>query len=421
MIADLAASLRAEARAADERRALVIAGGRSAGYEAAETALEATDIAREDTTLVGDQAALRCEQIAPVHAGRLLGTTRDAVVVDAHDTCPPNVLGRTVGAVDGGGLYVIVAPPLDEWPERRDGFDASLAVPPFEEADVTGRFRERLVETLRAHRGVAVYDADAGEVRDNGLTDPPPRRPRTPPTPPADSPFPNAAFEACLTEDQAEAVTALAALRDPDTAVVVESDRGRGKSAAAGIAAACLAADGRDVAVTAPQYRSAREVFARAESLLASLGRLDDVAGDPPKRLDAGAGVVRYLPVADAADADPDVLLVDEAAALPVRQLESFLDAHPASIVYCWREDCEPCDAVRRHLEDLRERGAIPDGIGLGAIYGPDNARVLSEEYDIGGSPTTLFCSGTRIESRCVGNPGPNGLQREIDLLAEGL
>jgi len=327
MIADLAGTLREEARAADERRALVVAGDRQACYDAAEAALAAADVAREDATLVGQESALTCERIAPVHAGRLLGTTRTAVVVDAHDTCPPNVLGRTVGAVDGGGLFVILAPPLDEWPDRRDEFDESLAVPPFDVEGVTGRFRERLVETLRAHRGVAIYDADAEAVRDDGLTDPPPRRPRTPPTPPAGSPFPAAAFEACLTEDQAEAVAAFEALRDPDSAVVVESDRGRGKSAAAGIAAACLAAEGRDVAVTAPEYRSAREVFARAGAVLTDLDALDSVAGDPPKRLDAGAGSVRYLPVADAVDAEPDVLLVDEAAALPVRRLESFLDA----------------------------------------------------------------------------------------------
>ncbi|MFB6119679.1 MAG: tRNA(Met) cytidine acetyltransferase TmcA [Halobacteriaceae archaeon] len=326
MIADLAGALRAEARAADERRALVITGDSDACYDAAETALAAADVPRTETTLVGEASALACERIAPVHAGRLLGTTRAVVVVDAHDTCPPNVLGRTVGAVDGGGLFVLLTPPLEEWPARRDGFDESLAVPPFDVGDVTGRFRERLVETLRAHRGVAIYDADSEAVRDDGLTDPPPRRPRTPPTPPAGSPFPAAAFEACLTDDQAEAVAAFEALRDPDSAVVVESDRGRGKSAAAGLAAACLAAEGRDVAVTAPGYRSAREVFVRAEALLSDLGSLDAVSGDPPKRLDAGGGAVRFLPVAEAVDADPDVLLVDEAAALPVRRLESFLD-----------------------------------------------------------------------------------------------
>jgi len=142
---------------------------------------------------------------------------------------------------------------------------------------------------------------------------------------------------------------------------------------------------------------------------------------DTCETIDAGTSVHVALSLDRSESVESDGHVPSGFVSIAGEEIESFLDAHPASIVYCWREDCEPCDAVRRHLEDLRERGAIPDGIGLGAIYGPDNARVLSEEYDIGGSPTTLFCSGTRIESRCVGNPGPNGLQREIDLLAEGL
>ncbi|WP_226012659.1 tRNA(Met) cytidine acetyltransferase TmcA [Halomicrobium salinisoli] len=351
---ELAADLRAEARFADERRVLVLAGAPDATRSAAADALDAAEIARSETTSVGPEPFLAgCEHLEPVHASDLLGRTREAVVLDCRDDFRPNALGRCVGAVDGGGLLVLLTPPLDEWPgrrrpeggaaerasgehgdpraDRRDAFDASLAVPPFEVSDVTGNFRRRLVETIRAHPGIAIVDVDGDEatVEKEGLTDPAPRLPATPPAVPADTAFPAAAYEACLTDDQVDAVAAFESLLDGG-AVVVEADRGRGKSSAAGLAAASLALAGRDVLVTAPQYRSAREVFARAEELLTGLDALEGLDHpDAPQHLRTSEGRVRYADAtsSDILDDDPDVVIVDEAAALPVRVLERFLDA----------------------------------------------------------------------------------------------
>ncbi|MCU4799633.1 GNAT family N-acetyltransferase [Halobacteria archaeon HArc-gm2] len=333
---DLARAVRDEARRTDERRVLVLAGSPDATREAARRALSAADVPIEETTVVGTEGFLACEHLEPVHAGTLLGRTRTAVVLDAHDSFRPNALGASVGAVDGGGLLILLTPPLDRWPDRRDDFDDSLAVPPFHVDDVTGNFRRRVVETLRAHPGVAVVDADEDRVETDGLTDPAPRLSRGPSAPPADHEFPATAYEACLTEDQTDAVRAFERFRDdgePTTheqALVVEADRGRGKSSAAGLAAASLALDGEDVLVTAPQYKSASEVFARAVDLLDELDALEAVDHeDAPQHLQTPAGRVRFeLPdEATALPADPDVVIVDEAAALPVRVLEQFLDA----------------------------------------------------------------------------------------------
>lgn len=326
-IAGVAASLVAEARSANERRLLVLAGARDAGYDAARRAVEGIDVARADTTVVSRRDLLACERVSPKHAGELLGTTRQAVVLDAHDELRPNTLGRVVGAVDGGGLLVLLTPPLDGWPDARDGFDETLAVPPFELADVTGTFRRRLVELLHAHEGIAIADVEAGTVEKSGLTDPLPRLRQPASEPPAEHAFPDAAYDACLTADQMAVLSDLEALREPGSAVVVEADRGRGKSSAAGLAAACLAATGEDVLVTAPEYRSAREVFVRAAALLETLGELGDHAA---KRIESTAGgVVRFeRPAAATEEAESaDVLLVDEAAALSVSVLSGFLAA----------------------------------------------------------------------------------------------
>jgi len=342
-VAAVAAALRSEALATDERRLLVLAGDRDRCYDAANEALDAANVDRAATTLLGPENRLDCERVDQKRAVELLGTTREAVVVDAHDALRPNAVGRIVGAVDGGGLLMLLAPPLDAWPERRDGFDAGLAVPPFDVEAVTGAFRRRFVETLRAHRGVAIVDVDAGVVEDDGLTDPAPVLDAGGDeslSAVVDTAFPDAAYDACLTTDQVDAVRALEALAgdgetDERRAVVIEADRGRGKSSAAGLAAGSLIAAGADVLVTAPEFRSAREIFARADDLLAGL---DDDRDTPdadcentvPGRIDhSSGGSLAYAAPVDAADqaAETDVLLVDEAAALPVRVLESLLAA----------------------------------------------------------------------------------------------
>jgi tRNA(Met) cytidine acetyltransferase len=83
--------------------------------------------------------------------------------------------------------------------------------------------------------------------------------------------------------------------------------------------------------VTAPEYRSAGEVFERAVALLEDLEAAGEttVVGDPPRAVQTGGGRIRFTKPVEARDlpGDPDVLLVDEAAALPVRLLEDLLAA----------------------------------------------------------------------------------------------
>ena len=355
-LSSLAADLRAEAERANERRALVLAGDADATRRAAVDAIEAADLPIPECTAISAADDWPFEHVGPRESRELLGRTQQAIVLDGHDECSPNAIGRTVGAVDGGGLYVLLAPDLDTWADRHDAFDETLAVPPLGIDDVSGQFRRRLVATLREHPGIAVchvneeYDGPANgavEVRDDGLTDPFPARPRETPEPPDGAVFSDGIYRACRTTDQAEAVHELEALRDTESdpavvveeddgtlpAVVVEADRGRGKSSAAGLAAGALAAEGRDVLVTAPARRGADEIFARARE---RLDAADSLAADSDDRVDADSGgCVRFARPPEAADLpdDPEAVIVDEAAALPVALLERFLDGPP--IAFC--------------------------------------------------------------------------------------
>jgi tRNA(Met) cytidine acetyltransferase len=349
-IAGTVAALRAEADRANERRLLTLAGDRDRGLHAAREAVAAFDGDPDVTVLTTREGVQWGERLDPVHATRLLGATRDVVVLDAHDGFSANAIGRVVGAVDGGGLLVLVTPPLDDWPARRDAADDRLAVPPFTVADVTGHFRRRLVETLRTHPGVAIVDVDSGVLERDGRTGDggacPTRRADDEGTAgegtagegtageASGRSFPEAAYAACRTADQRVALAGLERLRERGV-VVVEADRGRGKSAAAGLAAGSLAAEGTDVLVTAPGYRNAAEVFERASSLLATLGRLDGVDEAAHEVRATGGGRVRFREPSAAVELpeEPDVVIVDEAAALPVRRLTALLAAPAAAFV----------------------------------------------------------------------------------------
>ncbi|VTT86399.1 Predicted P-loop ATPase fused to an acetyltransferase COG1444 [Halorubrum sp. DM2] len=349
MIAGVTRELRAEAERANERRVLALAGDRDRAIDVAYDAVEAVEIDDEDVSIVSTREGFRFEEHRPRSADELLGRTREAVILDCHERFVPNALGRAVGAVDGGGLLILLTPALDDWPGIRDRFDDSLGVPPYGVDDVTGRFRERLVSTLRTHPGVAIValgdDADGDVLERDGLTGAgaaaeaeADRGSVDRPSAPPDAVFPAAAYAACLTGDQSRALRAFEALASPGSAVVVESDRGRGKSSAAGLAAGALALGGGDVLVTAPGFRNAAEVFARARGLIGGEteghgGEVGD-GDDRDLRTPAG-GRVRFLPPAAAAAeaAAADAVIVDEAAALPVRLLEGFLDA-PA-VAFC--------------------------------------------------------------------------------------
>lgn len=324
MLPSLVEDLVSEARRVDERRVLVLTGDRSRCYDAAATVVDAADVGTEDRILVGNRDFLEGPRVGPRNADTLLGTTQRLVVLDWHDTCRPNALGQVVGTIDGGGLLVILAPSLEGWRTTTDEFHESLAVPPAAPDAVGHRYHDRVIDRLDAHRGVAIVDVDSESCHQDGLTDPAPRRPQPPPSHPTDPAFPNAAYEACLTRDQVETLSALESLRSGPVSVVIEADRGRGKSSVAGLAAASLAVEGESVLVTAPDADGTGPLFDRAKTLATTLGVLGE--SDPTDLHTTTGGRVRYAPPAEVTDVDEvDVLIVDEAAGIPVARLRSYL------------------------------------------------------------------------------------------------
>ncbi|WP_240761577.1 tRNA(Met) cytidine acetyltransferase TmcA [Nitrosococcus wardiae] len=313
----MTASLVTAAKASGHRRALVLSGDWAWCLQAAQASLANTSL--ESVLWISAQAAENAWRMEAAKAHRSLGQEVDAIVFDAYSGFDLDAFGIITGAIRGGGLLLLLTPPLAAWPSFNDPEHARIVTAPYQVTEVTGRFLERLVGILRKAEGVIVIEqgkvfpsiplvaSGTRETNDQNLSDRP-----------ADS--------ACRTEDQRRAVEAIVKVvtgqrRRP---VVLTSDRGRGKSAALGIAAARLLQRGlKHIIVTGPRLDAVEPVFRHAQRLL-------------PQAIASRAAL--HLPEAVMAFAPPDdlirtsrpadLLLVDEAATIPTPLLERLLQRY---------------------------------------------------------------------------------------------
>ena len=306
----LAARLRQQARASRQRRALLLAGEAAWGRALADELCRRLALA--PASWVSAHSPAGAEALQGRQALALLGQEREAVIFDAHSGFDPDVFGAVSGAVMGGGLLILLTPPLAQWPQRADPAAERIAVAPLSYADVSGRFLRRLAGLVAQAAGVTVVEQG-----------------RAAPTPPADEPAPAQAVfdrDGFRSADQQAAVAAVEHVvrghrRRP---VVLVADRGRGKSAALGIAAARLLRGGlRRIVVTAPRLDAVTPLFEQAARQL------------PGARLRRGhlrwneAGI-EFLPPDELLlrPANAELLLVDEAAAIPAPLLTHLLQQH---------------------------------------------------------------------------------------------
>lgn len=247
-----------------------------------ETALAAASVvdrlAAEDVAWVGPYAPAHRKGWSRAELAGALGGTLGAVVLSLHEGLRPDDLGRAQGLVRAGGALVLRLPADDALPPADR---ARRQVPPWGPEAVGDRTWRRVLSRLPRSGGSAPLAA------------PPPVAPH------ADE----------LAEQDAVVEALLGTWAGPPGLAVVTARRGRGKSAALGRALAGLTPDLRDHAVICGPSEAASAVVRR-------------FAGAPP--------VPRRHPL-DLLDAEPSprILVVDEAAQLPVPLLRTLLAAHP--------------------------------------------------------------------------------------------
>lgn len=301
----------AQARCTRHRRLLVLAGEADWCRRAATDVLHA--LASPAVLWISAHAPDQALAFPAGQARQALGREWQALVFDAHDGFDPDALGAVGGTVVGGGVLLLLTPPLAHWPDYPDPETARIAPALFAPAAVGRRFLHRFVRLLAVAEGIAVVAQDG------------PLPPLPPASEPLAAPAPQGAGD-CLSDDQARAVAAVMRVatgrrRRP---VVLSADRGRGKSAAFGIAAARLLRAGiSPILVTAPRLEAVAPVFAQAGRLLpraaAGKGALHwggaRLEFCPPDQLLRRAGSARLV-------------LVDEAAAIPAPVLQGLLERY---------------------------------------------------------------------------------------------
>jgi len=269
----------------------------------------------------------------PLAAGlTLLGQELDYLVYDAQGGFDPDSFGAACGALRGGGLLLLLTPPLDQWPSLPDPQGERITVAPYRAEQLSGRYLRRLARVLAQAEGlirIQPEESQGWRVWLGGDEGAPATDPTRPPPP---LPLAPDLATACRTPDQAAAVAALlkTARGRARRPLVIVSDRGRGKTTALGLAARQLLAEGAHrILVTAPRLAALDPLFHHAAAGLSGAQRHRD-------RISLGAGELRFLPPdqlvhgeAAQGEAAADLVLVDEAAAIPAPLLERLLISYP--------------------------------------------------------------------------------------------
>ena len=320
--------LRAELRHAGERRLVLIEGDRSAALRWLTTELAFLTIDQGLWVSTKADSPLPALRLAtPAQARTWLGRELDLLVWDGFSGNPPDGLAALAGTLMAGGLWFWLMPPLTQWgtfadPDyARTGLDQGGEHP----------FAERLAKILGAAPDVIKLDMTEGDnegeddrARDtinselmrarNELS----RR--------------QSATAFCISggPEQTQLVQALVrfGLGRRRRPLVVTADRGRGKSAALGLAAAELLLQGRQrVLLTAP---SAEQVVTVMDHARKRLGAQLQSQSATELITIGGASLTFLLPQQLLADKlAAEVVMVDEAAAIAAPLLQRILLGWP--------------------------------------------------------------------------------------------
>ncbi len=267
---------------------------------------------------------------------RFLGTTFKILVMDLTNDLKPNDVGRLVSIVEGGGLIVFSVPPWIKWDKWLTIFKQNLVVPGFHEPRhiFISWFKRKLIE----HKGIYIYDADEDEVikaddypikRYGEKTIEIPER----------TLFPRELYELALTQDQVNIVRLLEkVLEKPKKkrlAIVITSDRGRGKSCALGIASIGMAlrlkrGPRTRIIVTAPSLLNVQSFFMLARKAAEKLDIDIRIVkrGDNILEIHGPRFSIEYWEPVHVPRLKADIVLVDEAAGIHVPLLHKIWRTH---------------------------------------------------------------------------------------------
>jgi tRNA(Met) cytidine acetyltransferase len=318
--------LQAELRHAGERRLVLIEGDRHAALHwlAAELPFLSTDQGLWVSTKA-DSPLPALHESTPAQARTWLGRELDLLVWDGFSGNPPDGLAALAGALTAGGLWFWLMPPLSQWGTFADPDYARTGLDQTSEHPFARRLATILCDAPDVIRLNMREGASASErARDTINSELARARDELSQR--------QTATAFCISGgiEQSQLVQALLrfGLGRRRRPLVVTADRGRGKSAALGLAAAGLLLQGRQrVLLTAPSAEQIATVMAHARERLGT--QLQSQTATELTTID-GASLTFLLPQQLLADKPAaEVVMVDEAAAIAAPLLQRILLGWP--------------------------------------------------------------------------------------------
>ncbi len=262
----------------------------------------------QNTTWIG-AAPDGFDPIPTSKAKSLLGRESQYLVFNCFSGFNPDAFGAASGTLVGGGIMLLLCPPLADWPRFPDPEYQRFISFQDELEAVNGRFLKRLARLIRCSTLITLVEQ--GKVKSE--------------LPALENQAAHHFFHVnhCKSQSQKDAVDAIIKTRSGHRRrpLVISADRGRGKTAALGIAAATLMAEKKcAILITAPRPGATRSAFLLASQLLAEPEKNHALITTKGSSLSfiAPDRLIQQQPAAD-------LVLVDEAAAIPTPMLEKIL------------------------------------------------------------------------------------------------
>lgn len=292
------------------RSGLILTGSEAWCLDAARDIYSGSDMGSA-RLWIGTHPMTGFDAVAAKKAHQVLGQTYDVVVFNGRSGFDVDALGAVSGTIRGGGQLCLLMPPFAHWSTYADPVRTRFTAFGYSETDIKPRWFSHLQRSIAESTGVLMLD-QTGVVRG--------RLPRLQREPETDTELNDAD---CVTSDQVDAVEAVirAATGQRRKPAILISDRGRGKSAALGIAAARLLRQGRGrIVVTGPQRETVTTLLDHAARLLPEARRSKN-------RLRWCNSSIEFLAPDRISDrtADDTMVMIDEAAAIPLPLLTAVV------------------------------------------------------------------------------------------------
>ncbi|MDB2409519.1 GNAT family N-acetyltransferase [Pseudomonadales bacterium] len=266
-------------------------------------------------------------RVIPPHAAQqLLGSDTDYLVIDAWSGLSPDMLGMTSGTLRGGALLLLLTPPFEQWSDYDDpDYLRYKALRPTAYS-MHGNFLRRTIKLVKQ----AAVDDDSAWLKVISEHDCEKSIDLTCSINTCGSQVQLTKKFIASSEQQLviQAVDDLS--RQPEGIILLNADRGRGKSVALGLAVkALLKRDNYRISVVAPLRSQVDNLF----SAIGDLSGHKNIGFVAVDQLIANAEALKTMHDSDRASRDDnaicDLLIVDEAAAIPLPVLYQLVDAAP--------------------------------------------------------------------------------------------